>query len=429
MPVIQFNAYFIFILAILIGNYLLDTIANLLNVRHAKVHLPREFVGCYDQEKYRKSQKYLKENTRFSIIMDSITTPALIAFILWGGFNAVDQYARSFHLGTIPTGLIFAGLLMLAFQVFHLPFSVYETFVIEERYGFNKTTARTFVLDILKGWGLAAVIGGILLGLVLWFFEKTGSRAWLYCWFSVTLFQLFLMFIAPVVILPLFNKYVPLVEGALKEAIENYARAQNFKMKGVFTMDGSKRSTKSNAFFTGFGRFRRIVLFDTLIQKHPIGELVSIVAHEMGHYKKRHIIKAMVLSFITSGVMFFILSLFINNKGLSAAFGMQKTSIYASLFFFGFLYSPIETILSIFGNMLSRKNEYEADAYAFTTYGTPEAMIGALKRLSVENLSNLTPHPLKVFLAYSHPPVLERIRAIQKQPAEPAPSLTVSEPV
>lgn len=415
MHELQYNVYFVVIIAILIGNYLLDMIVNLLNVRHANVHLPREFVGCYDAEKYRKSQEYLKENTRFSIITDTLTTPAVIAFILCGGFNTVDQCARSLHLGPIPTGLIFAGLLMLAFQVFHLPFSVYRTFVIEERFGFNKTTPRTFVLDILKGWGLVVVIGGILLILVLWFFEKTGSWAWLYCWLAVTLVQLFLMFIGPKVILPMFNKYAPLENGALKEAIEDYTRSLNFKMKGVFTMDGSKRSTKSNAFFTGFGRFRRIVLFDTLIQKHPTGELVSIVAHEMGHYKKRHVVKAMVLSCITSGVMFFILSLFINNKGLFAAFGMQETSIYASLFFFGFLYSPMETILSIFGNMLSRKNEYEADAYAVNTYGRPQAMIGALKRLSVENLSTLTPHPLKVFLTYSHPPVLDRIRAIQNQ--------------
>ena len=423
------NFYFILILAILMGNYLLDIAVNLLNVRHAKVDLPREFLGYYDAKKYRQSQEYLKENTRFGIIMETISTPVIIAFMVLGGFNAVDQFARSFHLGPIPTGLIFAGLLMLALQIFHLPFSIYETFVIEERYGFNRTTPRTFVLDILKGWLLVVILGGILLSLVLWFFGKTGSWAWLYCWLAMTLFQLFLMFIAPVVILPIFNKYVPLEDGELRDAIEDYARSQNFKMKGVFKMDGSKRSTKSNAFFTGFGKFRRIVLFDTLMEKHPTRELVSILAHEMGHYKKRHVLKSLVLSFLTSGMMFFILSLFINNKGLFAAFRMEETSIYASLVFFGFLYSPMETVLSILGNMLSRKNEHEADVFAVKTYGRPESMISALKRLSVENLSNLTPHPLKVFIGYSHPPVLDRIRAIQKQGPDPVPASAVLHPL
>ncbi len=416
------NFYFIFILAVLVGDYLLDIVLQLLNLRHAKGELPREFLGYYDAGKYRQSQEYLRENTRFSIITETISTPLIIAFMVLGGFNAVDQFARGFHVGPIPTGLIFAGLLLLALQVLHLPFSIYETFVIEERYGFNRTTPRTFVLDILKGWLLAVPIGGILLSLVLWFFEKTGPLAWLYCWLAVSLFQLILIFIAPVLILPLFNKYVPLEDGELREAIEGYARSQNFKMKGVFKMDGSKRSSKSNAFFTGFGRFRRIVLFDTLLEKHSTQELVSILAHEMGHYRKRHVLKALVLSFLTSGLMFFILSLFIHNKGLFAAFQMQETSVYASLFFFGFLYSPIETVLSIFSNMLSRKNEYEADAFAVETYGRPESMISALKRLSVENLSNLTPHPLKVFIAYSHPPVLERIRAIEEQGSVHAPA-------
>ncbi|MCK4422619.1 MAG: M48 family metallopeptidase, partial [Candidatus Omnitrophica bacterium] len=225
----------------------------------------------------------------------------------------------------------------------------------------------------------------------------------------------FLMFIAPVVIMPLFNKFIPLEEGDLKKAIEDYACSQNFKMKGVFKMDGSKRSTKSNAFFTGFGKFRRIVLFDTLIERHSIDGLVSVLAHEIGHYKKKHIFQGMLISIITTGWMFFILSFFINNQGLFTAFKMQHISIYASLFFFGFLYTPINLIMSLLGSALSRKNEYEADAYAALTYKKPEAMIEALKKLSVDNLSNLTPHSLKVFFEYSHPPVLDRIRAIKKR--------------
>lgn len=313
----------------------------------------------------------------------------------------------------IPTGLIFAGVLLFASHLLLIPFSVYGTFVIEEKYGFNRTTPTTFVLDILKSWALVAVIGGIALAAVLWFFEKTGSWAWAYCWIAVTIFQIFVMFIAPVVIMPIFNKYTALEEGRLKEGIETYANSQGFKMKGVFTMDGSKRSTKSNAFFTGFGKFRRIVLFDTLIAKHTVEELVSILSHEMGHYKKKHVLKSVVISILTTGLMFYILSLFINNRELFAAFKMQEVSIYASLFFFGFLFSPIQMALSIFGNVLSRRHEYEADAYSVETYRKPESMITALKKLSVDNLSDLTPHPLQVFLSYSHPPVLERIQAIR----------------
>ena len=415
------NGFLLIILAVLIGAYLLDLIVDTLNVRHVTTVLPEEFEGYYDADKYKKSQMYLRENTRFGIISDTVTTPITIAFILLGGFNTVDQFARGFNLGSILTGLIFAGVLLLASQILSIPFSIYSTFVIEEKYGFNKTTPKIFILDILKSWLLIAVIGGIVLSVVLWFFEKAGPLAWLYCWFAVTLFQIFLMFIAPVVIMPIFNKFIPLEEGELKQAIEDYARSQEFKLKGIFTMDGSKRSTKTNAFFTGFGRFRRIVLFDTLVEKHTVKELVSILAHEMGHYKKKHILKSICISILSTGLMFGILSLFLKNRGLFAAFKMQEISIYASLLFFGFLYSPIQMVLSIFGNMLSRRHEYDADEYAVKTYNASASMIAALKKLSVENLSNLTPHPLKVFLSYSHPPVLERIRAIRRMSSEPSP--------
>lgn len=408
------NFFLVIVLAILVGNYLLDLIVETLNVRHVRTDLPEEFEGYYDAEKYKKSQEYLRENTRFGMISDTIITPISIAFILFGGFNIVDQFARGFNLSSIPTGLIFAGMLLLASHILLIPFSIYGTFVIEEKYGFNKTTPKTFILDILKSWLLLAVIGGVIFSVVLWFFEKAGPLAWLYCWIAVTAFQIFLTFIAPITIMPLFNKFILLEAGALKSAIEDYARSQHFKIKGVFTMDASKRSTKSNAFFTGFGRFRRVVLFDTLIEKHTVEELVSVLAHEIGHYKKRHILKSIGISILTTALMFFILSMFINNRELFAAFKMQEISIYGSLFFFGFLYHPIEMILSILRNMISRGGEYQADAYAVKTYNRPQSMITALKKLSVENLSNLTPHPLKVFLSYSHPPVLERIKAIRK---------------
>jgi STE24 endopeptidase len=408
------NVYLIIILFIIIGSYLFNLIIEVLNIKNLKPELPEEFKGDYDQEKYKISQVYLKENTRFDLVSDSIMTPLMIAFILFGGFNVIDRLARGFGFGAILTGLIYVGILMFINHLIHLPLSVYHTFVIEEKYGFNKTTPRTFIFDLLKNWLLALIIGGAILSLILWFFEKTGPLAWLYCWIAVTLFQLFLAYLAPVVILPIFNKFIPLPDGDLKQAIEEYARGQKFKLKGIYSMDGSRRSTKANAFFTGFGRFRRIVLFDTLINKHTVDELVSILAHEMGHYKKRHILKTLLLGILNIGVMFFILSIFINNEELFQAFKMQETSVYASLLFFAILYSPIEMILSLFSNFLSRKHEYEADHYAIKTFGKPKAMINALKKLHVDNLSNLTPHPLMVVVSYSHPPILERIEAMRK---------------
>jgi len=408
------NTYLAVILFILIGEYFFNLIVELLNIKNLKTTLPDEFTGSYDPEKYKKSQEYLKETTRFELFTDTIMTFLTISFILAGGFNVFDKFSRNFGFGEIITGLIFVGLIMLIMQIINIPLSAYSTFHIEEKYGFNKTTIKTFIMDILKSWLLTIILGGIIFSVILWFFGKTGELAWLYCWAAVTVFQIFIMFLAPVLIMPLFNKFTPIKDCELKTTLENYAKKENFKIKGIFTMDGSKRSTKSNAFFTGFGKFRRIVLFDTLIEKHSIDELVSILAHEIGHYKKKHILVHLLISIITSGIMFFILSFFLNNPGLFAAFNMEHTSIYASLLFFGFLYAPIEMIISIFSNILSRKNEYQADEYSIKTYKKPEAMILALKKLSVDNLSNLTPHPFKVFLSYSHPPVLERIRSIRE---------------
>jgi STE24 endopeptidase len=407
------NPYLVFVLIVLIGSYLLDLLVDILNLKYHSEELPEEFEGFYNSNIYAKSQKYLQANTRLGIVLDTVTTPIIILFILIGGFQYLDTFVRGFDLGPILTGLMFTGILLFAFHVLHIPFSVYGTFYIEEKYGFNRTTVKTFIFDILKSWFLAAVLGGIALIGVLWFFEKAGAWAWLFCWGGVTAFQIIIMFLAPVLIMPLFNKFTPLREGELKEAIEGYARSQQFKMKGVFTMDGSKRSSKTNAFFAGIGRFRRVVLFDTLIEKHSVRELVSVLAHEVAHYKKRHVFKSLTISIVTMGVMFYILSVFLNNPELFAAFKMEKTSIYGSLVFFAFLFSPIEMILSVLGNYVSRKHEFEADRFAVLTSGYPQAMIQALKKLSVENLSNLNPHPLKVFLSYSHPPVLQRIQAIQ----------------
>ena len=411
---VTFNIYLIFILIVLTGSFILDLIVERLNIKRLTTNLPAEFEGFYDSEKYAKSQLYTREGTRFGIIKSTFGLILTLGFILLGGFNWIDQVSRGLGLSTIPTGLIFTAILVFGSQIIFMPFSIYDTFVIEEKYGFNKTTVKTFILDFLKGLLLTVIIGAPLYAMILWFFDKTGVFAWLYVWGAVTLFQLIMMYIGPVLIMPLFNKFTPLEEGELRTSIENYAREHNFKMKGVFTMDGSKRSSKSNAFFTGFGKTRRIALFDTLMGKHTVPEILGILAHEIGHYKLKHIPKNILLSVLTSGLMFYILSIFLNNQGLFDAFGMEHVSIYASLVFFSFLYAPISMILGIISNVISRSHEYQADAFAARTTGNPDSMVVALKKLSVDNLSNLTPHPLKVFLEYSHPPVLERINAIRK---------------
>jgi STE24 endopeptidase len=407
------NLYLAVILFLLLFELAVAFIVDTLNVRHASPVLPEEFIGYFDEEKYRKSQEYLKETTGFGLTVSAVTAAAQIAFILSGGFNYADALARKAGFGPVLTGVIFAAALLLLLQAIRVPFSAYKTFVIEGKFGFNRTSAGTFILDLLKSWMLIALIGAPVFGLIVWFFQAAGQWAWLYCWAAVVVFEFLISFAAPVLIMPLFNKFIPLEDGELKTEIQSYADRQNFRLAGIFKMDGSKRSSKSNAFFTGFGRFKRIALFDTLIEKHTVPELVSVLAHEVGHYKKRHILKSIGISALSTGLMFFLLSFFMNNRGLFEAFRMENLSVYASIIFFSFLYSPVNMLISIIGNIFSRKWEFEADNYAAATYGRPEPMITALKKLSADNLSNLTPHPLKVFVEYSHPPVLERIKAIR----------------
>jgi STE24 endopeptidase len=413
------NGYLLLIISILLLSYLLELLVALLNLRSLTPELPAEFVGTYDQELYARSQEYTRATTRFSLLQGTVSLVATMAFILAGGFNFIDGLARGFGFSSIPTGLLFTGLLTLLSAALSLPFSVYSTFGIEQRFGFNTTTIKTYILDGLKALLLAVMLGGPLLACILWFFETCGTIAWLYCWIAAVVFILVVQFLAPVLIMPLFNKFTPLAEGELKEAITRYAAAQRFAMQGIYTMDGSKRSTRVNAFFTGFGRFRRIVFFDTLMDKLTPDEIVAVLAHEMGHYKRKHILSMMVLSILQMGIMFFILSLFLGNQGLFDAFGMEQVSVYAGLFFFGFLYSPISTLIAIAFNAFSRRNEYQADRFAAESGGKAEALISGLKKLSVNNLANLTPHPLNVWLNYGHPPVLARIDALRRLAAAP----------
>lgn len=407
------NLFAVIILAAILVDFILDVVSNYLNLKSLENSLPEEFREVYDEDTYSRSQEYTRVRTRFGFLTTTFDLLVLLVFWFSGGFNWLDQLVRSWELGDIWTGLTFIGLLILAKTIISLPFSIYSTFVIEERFGFNKTTPKTFVLDMVKGLGLGILLGGPLLAGILAFFQYGGDLAWLYAWGVVTLFTLIIQFVAPRWIMPLFNKFEPLEEGELRESIEEYADKVDFHLDDLSVMDGSKRSSKSNAFFTGFGKNKRIALFDTLIEKHTVPELVAVLAHEIGHYKKKHIIKNMVISVLHTGVLFFLLSIFLESAALFEAFYMEHMSVYAGLIFFGMLYAPIEMILSVVMQIISRKHEFEADDYAASTTGKPSDMISALKKLSKDNLSNLTPHPFYVFLNYSHPPVLERIREIK----------------
>jgi STE24 endopeptidase len=408
------NIFAIIILAAILLEYALQLAADYFNLKTLRAEVPKEFAGVYNEAAYGKSQAYTKTNTTFGIFTATVNLAVILTFWFSGGFNYIDVIVRRWNFGFLWTGLLFIGLLMLLKSILSLPFSIYSTFVIEERFGFNKTTVKTFASDLIKGLILAVVLGGPLAAAILAFFSFAGPLAWFYCWIATAVFILLVQFIAPTWIMPLFNKFTPLGDGELRTAILDYARSVSFPLKGIFVMDGSKRSGKSNAFFTGFGKNKRIALFDTLIAKHTVAELVAVLAHEIGHYKKKHIVQSIVISIAHMGLMFFLLSFFITTRGLFDAFYMQDISVYAGLIFFGMLYSPIELILSLAMHLLSRKNEYEADRFAADTIQRPESMIDALKKLSVDNLSNLTPHPFYVFLNYSHPPVLQRIQAIRQ---------------
>ncbi|MBU1695832.1 MAG: M48 family metallopeptidase [Proteobacteria bacterium] len=403
----------IIILVTLTGSYLIGTIADFLNLKNLDQPLPAEFKDHYDKKKYSDSQNYLKTNTKFGFITSSIDLTIILLFWFSGGFQIIDSFVRSFNFGSIVSGLFFTGILLFLKLLISLPFTLYTTFVIEEKFGFNKTTPRLFLADLIKSIVLSVILGGILLSLILGFLEFGGQLAWVMCWMASTLFLLVVQYIVPTWIMPLFNKFTPLEDGPLKEAIISYAKSIDFSLSNIFVMDGSKRSSKSNAFFTGFGKNKRIVLFDTLIKEQSIEELVSVLAHEMGHFKKKHIIKRMVLGIFQMWFIFYLISIFISHEGLFHAFFMKDISIYAGLIFFGMLYSPIDLFISILFQISSRKDEYEADNFAAKTVKDSRPLINALKKLSAHNLSNLTPHPFYVFLNYSHPPVLLRINTLK----------------
>ena len=407
------NGWLLTLVVFILFTWLLESFLSVINLRNQPKKLPDEFKDIYDSEKYEKALTYHRTTTNFSLIEKGFSTLLMLAFLLLGGFDFIDITARSFGYGAIGSGLIFVGLLMLLSFLLSLPFTIYSTFVIEERFGFNRTTVKTFILDNIKSIILTVILGGPLLTGILWFFTAAGSYAWLYCWLVTILFSFFIQFIAPVVIMPLFNKFSPLEDGVLKDKINDYASKQNFTLQGIFTMDGSKRSSKLNAFFTGFGKFRKVVLFDTLIEKLTEQQIIAVLAHEIGHAKLKHLWKGFALFIIQSGLIFYILSLFIAREDFALAFGMTHPSIYASLFFFSYLFSPINLFVSILFNKLSRNYEYEADNFAAKTTGDSKSLVTALKILTKENMATLCPHPLYVLFYYSHPPLKERINSLE----------------
>ena len=404
---------FFLIIAFIAAKFLFAEFVDYLNLKALDPELPDEFKDVFDSEKYRKSQDYLRVNTRFDSIHSSVSILITLLFLILKGPGWLDGVVSSGAQIWVWRSLAFMGVLYGFSTLTSIPFSVYSTFVIEERFGFNKTTIKTFIMDILKSQMLTIIIGVPVYLAIIWFF-RSFDFGWLWAWCALSIFSLLLMYIAPVWIMPLFNKFTPLEEeGELNLAIQEMCKRANFLLKGVYTMDGSKRSAKSNAFFTGFGKNKKIALFDTLIEKHTTEELVAVLAHEIGHYKKKHIFQSMVLSFLTSALMLFLLGLFLKTTAVFTAFGIETPSVYTGLLLFGFVYAPISFVIGIFQSMLSRKNEFEADRFAAEITGIPGVMIDALKKLSADNLSNLTPHPLKVFLEYSHPPVLQRIDALR----------------
>jgi STE24 endopeptidase len=400
------------IIAIIVLDFLFEKYLDYLNTKTMSEVLPDEVKGIYDEEKYKKQQAYQRENNRFGLLSSSFSFALTLAMFLFFGFAFVDSLAWGITANAIVAALFFFGLIMFASDLLSMPFSVYDTFVIEEKYGFNKTTPKTFVLDTIKGWLIGGLIGGGLLAIIILIYQETQNMFWIYAWILISAFSIFMAMFYSNLIVPLFNKQTPLEEGELRDAIQKFSDKVGFKLNNIFVINGSKRSTKANAYFTGFGAKKRIVLYDTLINEMEIDEIVAVLAHEIGHYKKKHVIQGLLIGLVQTGIVLFIFSLLINNENLSQALGVEVPNFHIGLVAFGVLYTPVSFVLGIFMNLLSRKNEYQADAFA-AQYFNPESLASALKKLSVKNLSNLTPHPKYVFFHYSHPTLLQRLKHLK----------------
>ena len=404
---------FYIIIAIIIINFIVDKILDTLNAKHYNDAIPPELQDVYDEEEYKKSQAYKATNYKFGVWSSTFSIVVTLAFLMFGGFEYVDTLARSYSDNSIIIALIFFGIIMLGSDIISTPFAYYKTFVIEEQFGFNKTTKKTFILDKIKGLLMMIVLGGGIIAVIIWFYEETQHLFWLYAWAIVTAFTVFMNMFYAKLIVPMFNKQTPLEEGSLRDKISAYAQTVGFNLDKIFIIDGSKRSTKANAYFSGFGSEKRVTLYDTLVNDLNEEEIVAVLAHEVGHYKKKHIIFNLIASVLLTGLTLYILSIFISNPLLSHALGVSIPSFHVGLIAFGMLYSPISEVTGFIMNHFSRKFEYQADNYAKTTYKA-EPLITSLKKLSKNSLSNLTPHPAYVWVHYSHPTLLERVKNLKK---------------
>ena len=405
--------YYIIVIAIII-EYLFSSISSILDIKNITPTIPSDFKKAYDQEKYILSQDYLKARTSFGLFSSSFSLILIMIVIHSDIFGLLDQFVRGQSDSYILQGLLFIGIIYFFQDIVSLPFSIYHTFVIEERFGFNKTTLNLFIIDKIKGYAIFIVLGSIVITPILYFFHVYGDIGWLIAWSILTAFMIAVQPLFVHVIAPMFNKFTPLEEGELRSAIEKYTAKVNFPLARIDIMDGSKRSAHSNAYFTGFGKSRRIAIFDTLVEKHSTNEIVSVVAHEVGHYKLKHVLQGTILGIIETGIMLFAFNLIMNDISLFQVFGVSQLSVHAGIVFFSMLYAPVSMFTSIVTTAISRKNEYEADKYSYDTTNNREALVSMLIGLSANNLSHLTPHPLKVFLSYSHPPVVDRIKAVNQ---------------
>ena len=408
----QSSSLFYLFIFILIFNFIVDKVLHTLNEGYFDKKIPEKLNDIYDQDTYKKSQAYKKMSAKLSNVSSLISTILILFFLLIDGFTYLDNFARSISEQPILITLIFFGFIMIGSEIISTPISYYNTFVIEEKFGFNKTTKQIFWVDKIKDLLMSVLLGGAILSLISWFYLLTENNFWIYSWILVTAFSLFLNMFYAKLIVPLFNKQTPLENGVLKSAIESYGKKVGFTIHNIFIIDGSKRSTKANAYFSGFGSQKRITLYDTLINDLDTDEIVAVLAHEVGHYKKNHIIYNMISSILLSGLTLYLLSFFINSPILSNALGVSTPSFHIGLIAFGILYTPISEITGLCINFMSRKFEYQADNYAKETFHK-NALITSLKKLSKNSLSNLTPHPAYVFAHYSHPTLLNRIKNLE----------------
>jgi len=406
------NPIFFLILIIPVTGFLIERYLDYLNTTMWSDTLPEKLKGICDEEEYRKTQLYQKDNKRLSFWSSSFNLALIIIMIVLGGFALLDDLARTFSLNMVIISLLFFGMIGFASDLINIPFTCYDTFVIEKKYGFNTMTIRTFIIDHIKSWFIALLIGAPVLGLITWVYYKTGKNFWYYAWGLITVFSVFINFFYSELIVPLFNKQTPLQEGSLRTLIETFAKKAGFKLKNIYIIDGSKRSTKANAYFSGFGPKKRIVLYDTLQKELTEEEIVAVLAHEIGHYKKKHVLLNLVLSVIITGLMLFLFSLIVNSPLLSQALGSKNTSFHLGLIAFGILYSPLSLLIGLLTNSISRKNEFAADRFAKENF-SGDILGKALKKLSVKNLSNMMPHPAYVFFHYSHPPLLSRLEKLE----------------